>query len=69
MRLGKTDETLGAKACNIRAQLLQHMQHQNPLLHHPYDAAVLQQNPLLQHQYRFKYPVQQFLLYIHTLKF
>jgi hypothetical protein len=34
---GKTDETLRTVACNIRVQPLQHMQHPDLLLQHPYE--------------------------------
>jgi hypothetical protein len=34
IRQEKTDETLGTEACNIYAQLLQHMQHSDLLLQH-----------------------------------
>ena len=33
----KTDETLDKDSCNIHVQPLQHMQHLDILLQHPYD--------------------------------
>jgi hypothetical protein len=33
----KIDETLGTSACNIRVQSLQHMQHPDLFLQHPYE--------------------------------
>jgi hypothetical protein len=33
----KTDETLRTGACNTRVQPLQHVQHPNILLQHPYE--------------------------------
>jgi uncharacterized membrane-anchored protein YhcB (DUF1043 family) len=36
IRLEKIGETSGIEACNIRVQLLQHMQYPDPLLQHLY---------------------------------
>jgi hypothetical protein len=36
VRWKKTDETFGTDVCNIRVQLLQHVQHTDLLLQHPY---------------------------------
>jgi hypothetical protein len=33
----KTNETLGIDACNVRVQPLQHMQHPDLFLQHPYE--------------------------------
>jgi hypothetical protein len=41
MRLKKTDKTLRTKACNIRVQPLQHMQHLDLLLQHLYETLAM----------------------------
>jgi hypothetical protein len=47
--LKKTDETLATDICNIRVPSLQHIQHPDPLLQHPYETLETYPTKYLKH--------------------